>query len=272
MSGIFSKRERGVRSRTLLIGCVVSALMMAGPAYAACPSPFNGLQCDGDPAAAEWPACGVTTVGSISVITCDLGLDGETTATAAKFVSPTATTFRAYGVAGDGESFCCELSVQDGCANQRNTLYVHGTTQQDALDLYDSAQSQDMDCSNSYVYGDADDDTISGSRLTTNYDQLFGEDDDDTIYGLGGGDVIHGGDSFNGDVLHGNDGADTIYGDEGEDFIYGDDGPDYCSGDDGSGTLAGDGKNHIEGGMPMTTSTAGIPRTRSAASSETMSS
>lgn len=241
------RSRRVVRGLPLVICCMASGLLAAGPASAGCPAPFNGRPCDGDTIATESDVCTVSTA-TISTITCDLGLDGEGTAPEAKFVTPTATQFKAYGVAGDGEAFCCELTVQDGCTNQTNTLYVYGTTNTDTMDLFDASAGTDMDCSNSYVYGEGNDDSISGSRLTTNNDNLYGDDDDDTIHGLAGGDTIHGGDSYWGDVLYGNDGADYIYGDGGDDIIYAGDGNDYAYGDDGSGTLSGDGKNHIEGG------------------------
>lgn len=169
----------------------VLLFFFSGTAQAACPGVYSGKSCDGDPVNVESDVC--TTTGSPSQVTCDLGLDAETSDTAAHFVRSSSTQFRAYGTAGDGEMFCCELTVTACSVAPDITVTIYGTARADEIDLNDVAQSLQMTCSQSSVYGGAEADAITGSMSTTNDDVLYGEDGDDAIHAGDGADVCHGG-------------------------------------------------------------------------------
>lgn len=221
----------------------VVALFVSPRAQAACPGVFAGQECDGDSSATLTPIC--STSGAVSQVVCDLGYNGETAPPEANFVQPTHTTFRAYGFDGNGDKFCCELAVSDGCTGQPITTTVYGTTDIDNILLTDGLADQDMTCGFSYVYGDDSGDTIVGSRATTNVDLLFGEAGDDVIHALAGNDMLYGGD--NEDILFGDDGIDYVYGEDDWDRMDGGNGADWMYGDDGTGT-GPDGKNAMRGG------------------------
>lgn len=229
-----------------------SLIAWSVPAHAACPGVFLNRECDGTALAVENDVCTYTT-GVNTQITCDLGLDGESSATEAKFVNPTATSFRAYGFAGDGQPFCCEFAVSNGCTGQTNSLTVTGTVLSDQIDLGDGTAGLDMQCSYNYVYAEAEDDTLHGSGNVTAVDYLYGDAGNDSIYGFGGVDHLRGGDGD--DTIYGGDGADTIYGDYGEDTLSGGAGADYVYGHDDTGNdntknyiRGGDGSDHLYGG------------------------
>lgn len=225
--------------------------MTATPVWAACPGPFAGKQCDGSDSSALTNICS-TSGGTPSQVVCDLGYNGETSATDATFVMPTHTSFRAYGTDGNGGAFCCEFAVTDGCSGQPITATVYGTTLVDDISLKDP--SYDMTCGTTFVYGDDSGDTIVGSRDGSNIDILYGESGADVVKGNAGNDVCYGGDDE--DLVWGDEGADFLYGGDGWDQLSGGDGDDYVYGGDGTSTgdnsksdiLGGSGVDHLYGG------------------------
>ena len=100
-----------MRFLLLLSLCILLTTGLLAPAAeAACPSPYNG-----DPPNGGSGANICVTTFSGWVVTCDMDdTTVGTSQTAAWFVSPSATEFRAYGVDGDGEQFCVELTVANG--------------------------------------------------------------------------------------------------------------------------------------------------------------
>ena len=68
-------------------------------------------------------------------------------------------------------------------------------------------------------------------------DTIYGQDDDDTISGDQGDDLIYGG--VDNDWMQGSDGADTIFGGHGDDFADGGTGDDVLDGGIGNDVLAG---------------------------------
>jgi Ca2+-binding RTX toxin-like protein len=202
-------------------------------ALAACPGDFLGLACNGDTGG------DVCTRVDANTIECDLAagitIDSNTTSF---YVSPSNTTFRAYGYEGDGEAFCCELgSLTDGCTNNPIDIEIVGTDFEDTIKLENVILSEYLDCSTTVVKADASDDEIVGSPSTDNNDWLYGEDDSDVIRGQDGDDYIDGGDGD--DWLSGQGHADTIVGGWGADHIKGGAGDDDLSGDGGNDAICG---------------------------------
>ena len=217
-----------------------SSTLLTREAQAACPGTFSGRDCNGT-------SGGAVCSGSGASVTCDLGVSGDSSANA-KFVSPTHTEFRAYGYEGDGEPFCCEITVDDGCSGQLSALTIYGTSSADVIDLNDTNPDPvlHLECFHAKVYGLEQDDTITGSNSTYNEDELHGDDDDDTIYGAIGADLIFG--EAGVDDLHGGPDDDYIWGGSETDYLYGDIGADYLYGEGGDDFVkGGDGADHIYG-------------------------
>ncbi|WP_417205935.1 calcium-binding protein [Antarctobacter sp.] len=112
------------------------------------------------------------------------------------------------------------------------------------------------------VYGDQDDDTLSGGAF---HDELDGGSGNDVLVGRGGDDYLFGGagndfhlggegnDEMDGgadnDVLNGNAGDDTISGGSGADVLVGQDGSDNMDGGIGNDTMdGGNGNDALSGG------------------------
>jgi len=94
-----------------------------------------------------------------------------------------------------------------------------------------------------YAWGDAGNDTLSGSFGN---DELNGGEGDDHLYGEGGNDVLYGNagndllfGQLGNDTLIGEAGVDSLFGLEGEDILYGGDGDDQLTGGAGNDQLWG---------------------------------
>jgi hypothetical protein len=86
-----------------VLGATLAMTLISTSALADCPYVFEGESCAGDTGSAN-----CTRVADDEV-ECDFtpasqGVD-------AYFVSPTDTSFRAYGFDGDGDEFCCEFGA-----------------------------------------------------------------------------------------------------------------------------------------------------------------
>ncbi|MCD6619972.1 calcium-binding protein [Aeromonas veronii] len=82
---------------------------------------------------------------------------------------------------------------------------------------------------------------------TESADQIFLDETDNTLSGLGGNDLILGGDGN--DTLFGDAGDDNLIGDAGNDKLYGDAGNDTLNGGAGNDLLeGGDGNDVLDGG------------------------
>lgn len=246
--------------KSLLFGFLF-LIAVPSVAHAACPGAFSSASCNGG------TGSDVGTVSGGSTVSCDLGVSSDLSGSDAKFVSASTTSFEAYGYEGDGEAFCCVLAVNNGCApNNPNNVTIRGTYKVDKIDLNDTIRSLSLDCTNTTVYAEDDNDDITGSDLTTNFDTLYGDQNDDTINGAGGGDTIYGGSGY--DILHGNAGndyidggseGDNILGNDGDDTIYGGTGDDDVCGDWGSDELHGDaGADNVFGGAGTDTNDGGL--------------
>ncbi|WP_301335870.1 calcium-binding protein, partial [Variovorax paradoxus] len=92
--------------------------------------------------------------------------------------------------------------------------------------------------------GTSGNDTIHGYATA---DTLLGGDGNDTLYGNAGNDTLDGG--AGNDNLNGGDGADTLIGGDGNDYLYGNAGNDTLLGGAGADYLHGEAGNDIlEGG------------------------
>jgi len=234
-----------------LLGVLAAMAFFSHDALAACPGKFLGLSCNGT------SGSDVCTRNSANDVDCDLGKGISINQGAdAFFVSPTSTTFRAYGTEGDGEDFCCELgSLNDGCSGNPISVVILGVDYDDTIRLLDTTANLWMDCSVTEVYGDMGADTISGSPSLDNQDQLYGQGGSDFVRGLDGDDTIEGGIGY--DLLYGDEDNDTIYGGggkdkikggTGDDVLYGDDDDDdICGGDDDDTLYGGNGDDVITG-------------------------
>ncbi|WP_420325723.1 calcium-binding protein [Mameliella sp.] len=112
------------------------------------------------------------------------------------------------------------------------------------------------------VFGEGDNDQLSGGAFTDAFD---GGSGNDTLVGRGGDDLLDGdsGDDFilggagnddvdagaDNDTVNGNAGDDSIYGEGGNDLLVGQDGSDLLDGGEGQDTMdGGNGDDTIEGG------------------------
>ena len=112
------------------------------------------------------------------------------------------------------------------------------------------------------VFGDAGNDTLTGSRSAnlfdggSDQDLLVGRDGDDTLLGQSGFDTLFGGngnDSLDGgnsnDTLNAHAGDDTVKGGYGDDLLVGQDGNDLLAGEHGNDVLdGGAGDDTLDGG------------------------
>jgi Ca2+-binding RTX toxin-like protein len=225
------------------LGGLFFMALLSHSAAAACPPAFASATCNGGSGGA------VCVKNADNDIDCDLGAGTVIDTDAdAWFVSPTSTSFRAYGTEGDGEAFCCEFSgLDNGCAGNPISIDILGTDYDDTIRLIDSSAGTELDCSNATVMADAGADDITGSPSVNNYDHLYGEDDSDVIRGLNGQDYISGGYGY--DLLLGGAGNDTIEGGYGDDHIQGGDGQDDLDGgEDTDIVCGGDGADTLDGG------------------------
>jgi Ca2+-binding RTX toxin-like protein len=249
-----------------VLGATLTMTLFSTTAQAACPTAFSS----------STYTCSGTTQGDICVknsatdVDCNLvGLDLYDTATQgaiAYFVSPSRTSFDAYGWDGQGEKFCCEITgLTNGCISNPIDVDIAGTDYDDTLKLVDIIQSTALDCATTNLKGGLDGDDLTGSSNTTNHDYLWGEEGSDVIRGLEGNDVIYGEDGD--DYLYGNAGADYIYGGDGidhikggpdADFLYGDGDEDYiCGGLGGDYLEGGDEDDEITGEAGIDTNDGG---------------
>ena len=213
---------------------LVALLICSATARANCPNTLDNSYCHS--------VCAVTS----TTYDCNVTNPGATYAATAYAVSDfTAGYHSVWGVASDGNSFCCEV---DG--STVDTVILTGSDLADYLYFYYGNDDLDDLYGQTYatINGGDGDDTIGGSRSTTaTYDEtLNGDSQDDTINGNPGDDIINGNtgqDIINGgdgvDIIHGNDGGDTITGGAGNDLIWGDNDIDYIGGGDNDDTVRG---------------------------------
>ncbi len=102
---------------------MASALCLVAPASARADCP--GIFSTGTP---YFTTCnGVCGTVSASELSCDLDQGGGSDASGS-FVSPSATTFRAYGYDDTGAKYCCELGpLDDGFATDEIDVLINGT-------------------------------------------------------------------------------------------------------------------------------------------------
>jgi Ca2+-binding RTX toxin-like protein len=193
---------------------------------------------------------GKCTETTADAVVCDFSAPGPARAAVVNAVSTNSTTIQVYGMAADGNEFCCEFAVTDDCASGAPysvTVDIKGSSLYDDLMLQDPGHSLDLSCTTATVTGYGGNDNILGSRDADNTDNLYGSDGIDTIHGFDGDDYIHGGIGV--DYLYGEDGEDTIYGADGDDYIEGGNDSDHIYGDGQIDTIyGGDGDDYIKGG------------------------
>jgi Ca2+-binding RTX toxin-like protein len=243
------------------LGAIIAMSLFSHSAMAACPGVFSGKSCNGTSGG------DVCTMNSAASISCDLAKGLVISYdTESYYVTPSNTTFRAYGYEGDGQAFCCEFSgLNNGCDSQPIDITIDGTDYDDEIRLVDNIAGENLDCSTTTVHGLPGADTIIGSPSTDKFDFLHGDGDSDYIRGLTGGDTITGG--YGDDYLYGDDGidkinggwgvdhikggalADEIVGEGGEDYLCGGSGADTIDGGDNDDEIYGEaGTDSIEGG------------------------
>jgi Ca2+-binding RTX toxin-like protein len=92
--------------------------------------------------------------------------------------------------------------------------------------------------------GTSGDDTLYGYATA---DTINGLDGNDTLYGNAGDDILDGGNGN--DSVQGGDGNDTLAGNTGNDYVYGGNGNDSLTGASGNDTINGDaGNDTLDGG------------------------
>jgi Ca2+-binding RTX toxin-like protein len=211
---------------------IVILFALISSVEAACPGGYT--YCDGTSGiAADY----CTVNGAGDVVTCDLHANLGGNNTEAWFITPTDTTFRAWGTGADGNNFCCELTVDNGCDGAEVSITIHGTDAIDDIHLHYVAD--DLDCATAIITTSSSADTINGSESDNAYynESLRGEDGDDTIHGHTCDDDIQGGPD--GDTLLGGEGDDIINGGTGVDWIKGESGDDWLEGGDGADSICG---------------------------------
>jgi hypothetical protein len=227
-----------------VLGATLAMTLISTSALADCPYVFEGESCAGDTGSAN-----CTRVADDEV-ECDFtpasqGVD-------AYFVSPTDTSFRAYGFDGDGDEFCCEFDgLDDGCAGSPPTpitIDILGSDYDDTLRLFDNVASLELDCSETTLDANAGDDIVYGSSGPGNHDILNGWDGSDTIRGRDGDDLIYGG--YGDDAIWGEAGDDRVYAGYGADKIKGGAGDDELYGEESDGDkVCGEfGADKVDGG------------------------
>lgn len=188
--------------------------------------------------------------------------------------------FRVRATDKDGGVSVAAVSYAQVTAHQvvAGTLHWYGTSGDDNVSfqvvgasmrmtetmLNGSAVSNTMDfsgVSKVSVYGQAGNDTLDLTALTTTGHTLWGGAGSDTLRGGSGNETFYG-DSDGGegeaDVIYGGAGIDTIYGDgsdgakDGKDTIDGEDGDDWIYADGGEGAmdsiLGGAGNDYVNSG------------------------
>jgi Ca2+-binding RTX toxin-like protein len=231
-----------------VLGATLAMTLISTTAQAVCPTAFSSstYTCSG---ATQGAICVKNSATDIDCNMVGTGFGNYATQGAtAYFVSPTRTSFDAYGWDGQGEKFCCEFTgLTNGCVSNPISVDIAGTVYADTLKLDDIIQSTALDCATANLKGGDEDDDLTGSHYTTNHDYLWGEDGSDVIRGLEGDDVIRG--EAGDDYLYGNDGDDFIYGGADIDHIKGGPGGDYLYGDGGEDYICGGlGNDALEGG------------------------
>ena len=213
-------------------------------AQAACPGVFSGQACNPN----GTNICAVSGGGWNVECYLSPGPEDDFNTESWYILGSSNTDFKGYGYEADqGDPFCCELTVNDGCAGNPITLVVNGSGRRDAINLVDTVSGHAMDCSTSVIYGEDENDTIRGSNALTNHDFLYGGPNDDNINGREGNDFIDGG--GNDDVCFGDPGEDEIHGGTGNDTLIGDPGNDEIYGEAGDDRIkGGNGDDYVEGG------------------------
>lgn len=214
----------------LALACFVGTVgAYSSSASAACPGSF-----------VLSPTLGIcTTSDGGYTVNCDVGKFGDSMDSVGWFVETSSTTFIAYGFDANGDDYCDQITVQDGCAGNPITLSITGGGQSDEINLVDTVSGYDMDCSNSTVHAQDGDDYIKGSpNATYQHDYLYGDENDDAIWGYEGNDYLNGG--YGSDHIKAGAGADTIYGENGNDYL--------CGEADGDTLYGGDGDDRVFGG------------------------
>lgn len=199
------------------------------------------------PGAFATAACNPNGVGNICsspdggyTVNCylSLGTEDDYNTVSYYILGATNIDFKGYGYEADFHTpFCCEIVVQNGCAANPITLNVYGSGRQDDLNLLDTVSGQAMDCSISNIYGSDEDDTIGGSNVTTNQDNLYGESNSDVIHGREGYDYIDGG--LDDDLLYGEEDDDIVIAGGGNDKVKGGGGDDDLDGGDQTDWVCG---------------------------------
>ncbi|HMV66594.1 MAG TPA: hypothetical protein PKA64_07065 [Myxococcota bacterium] len=156
--------------------------------------------------------------------------------------STTAATgdYVAWGTCGN-LSFCC-LIQDDATTPELDKLGLHGWDGDDHLSFrYDTntylAPVKSNDNINGYLWGDAGDDSLTGSESNRADDVIDGGSGTDVIACWGGEDIVSGG--AGGDFISGGLGVDVLNGNGGDDFIGGGDAGDIIDGEDGEDFLCG---------------------------------
>lgn len=216
----------------------------ASTAEAACPAAYSGSACN--TSSGGMNVC--DRVGNVWI--CDLLRTGGSQRGTGYAVWDAANSeYSAWGVAGNGQTFCCSLSNITGLEE----VALSGTQQPDTLSFYDPTSGLQMDAYSTTLlktrlYGQRGDDTMRGSdSIDVAYmETLYGDKGYDVMEGGLGNDVLYGG--IGNDTMDGGDGDDFMMGDEGADFMVGGNDNDIINGGDGPDDINGDaGTDHLIG-------------------------
>lgn len=231
----------------------MSVAAWSSSASAACPGIYANATCP----SVQNAHC---TSSDYKHVSCTMGNGGGTVAVNAHFVSPTTTSFRAYGNDDQGNLFCCEFSgLYNGCSDnprQWTQIVIYGSDDvENTLDLNDFTAGQNLQCGLTSVIGGSLDDTIVGSDNASDVDYLAGMDGADLIHGRAGDDDIEGGDGNDriygddgDDIIDGGVGLDQVKGGYGVDLIYGGSDADNICGGPGADVLHGEDGNDLLSG------------------------
>ena len=122
-----SNHGRRILVRVSIFGFIVAALTAGEEAQAACPGIYAGLYCDGGAANL------ICVRVSSTRIDCDLKANGDSLDTTSYYLSPSSTSFRAYGSDANGDDFCCEYTVDDECDGNGIVVNIDGGNQEHEL-------------------------------------------------------------------------------------------------------------------------------------------
>lgn len=140
------------------------------------------------------------------------------------------------------------IEVPDTPGNNQPYINVHGTADGFVVVFVDSSGT-DLTVRSQFYQTSGEDPGTPGEIIDgdNGANTLTGTDGDDVINGLGGWDNIHGGDGD--DSIFGGGETDRLYGEAGDDFINGNNERDILFGGEGDDTLrGGDGDDVLKGG------------------------